>query len=68
MLGGPNTSVPPNVDYEAPREQDVLAHGLYLSGFQPAASEAGDAPDGGCQKEEREELVRPWTEVGALVR
>lgn len=60
-----NTPVILNSDYETPREQDVLAHGLHLSGFPPAAMETRED---GSQDPEREELVRPWTEVGALVR
>lgn len=56
-----------NADYEPPSEQDVLAHGLHLAG------ESGEDEDATVvatmmKEQEREALVRPWTEFGALIR
>lgn len=55
-------------------ERDVLAHALHLTGFPPTALAGGgkeeeEDGDGKRQEQEgREALVRPWTEVGALIR
>lgn len=49
-----------HADYEAPPEQEVLAHALHLTGF-PKEHE-------GKQQQRREELVKPWTGAGALIR
>ncbi len=52
----------------------MLAHALHLTGFPPTALAGGgkeeeEDGDGKRQEQEgREALVRPWTEVGALIR
>lgn len=56
-----------NADYEPPSEQDVLAHGLHLA-WESGDDEDAPAATTAMVEQEREALVRPWTEVGALIR
>ena len=47
--------------------EDILAHGLYLTGFPPPPSSSAAATGDENDAKEREAFTAPWTAVGGLV-